>query len=80
MRLFLPTIKPAWGPPSNLSPLKVTTSAPSLASETVGSFEDRILRDRLMFRSQDQRQMKVIFSCQATELRFCDRACKPFIS
>ena len=34
----LPRISPAWGPPSNLSPLKVTMSAPSArASCTVGS-------------------------------------------
>ena len=34
----LPRMSPAWGPPSSLSPLKVTTSAPAARqSRTVGS-------------------------------------------
>ena len=39
MKVCLPTMIPAWGPPRSLSPLKVTTSAP-LATDacTVGSF------------------------------------------
>ena len=39
MYFFLPTIIPAWGPPSNLSPEKETTSTPAfIESCTVGSY------------------------------------------
>ena len=38
INVFLPQMSPAWGPPSNLSPEKVTTPAPELiTSRTTGS-------------------------------------------
>ena len=41
-----PTMKPAWGPPSSLSPEKVTTSAPSATtSRTVGSLCNSVSRE-----------------------------------